>query len=47
MQTKNLCVLSHIGTQGEVGAPWNLFKPSSKVFYWPFQGSAFLWIIYV
>ena len=19
-------------------APWNLFKPSSKLFYWPFQG---------
>ena len=23
---------------GEVGAPLNLFKPSSKIFYWPFQG---------
>ena len=20
-------------------APWNWFKPSSKIFYWPFQGS--------
>ena len=25
-------------TKGEVGAPWNLFKPFSKIFYWPFQG---------
>ena len=21
-------------------APWNRFKPASKIFYWPFQGSA-------
>ena len=26
-----LCVLIHIGTKGEVGAPLNLFKPSSKI----------------
>ena len=38
MQTKYLCVLIHIWTKGEVGAPWNRFKPSSKIFYWPFQG---------
>ena len=24
--------------EGEVGAPLNRFKPSSKIFYWPFQG---------
>ena len=24
--------------KGEVGAPLNRFKPSSKLFYWPFQG---------
>ena len=38
MQTKHLCVLIHIWTKGEVGAPWNQFKPSSKIFYWQFQG---------
>ena len=26
MQTKHLCVLIHIWTKGEVGAPWNWFK---------------------
>ena len=39
MQTKYLCVLIHIWIKGEVGAPWNRFKPASKIFYWPFQGS--------
>ena len=38
MQTKHLCVLIHIWTKVEVGAPLNRFKPSSKIFYWPFQG---------
>ena len=38
MQTKYLCVLIHIWIKGEVGAPWNRFKPSSKIFYWRFQG---------
>ena len=28
-------------------APWNWFKPSTKIFYWPFQGGTFLWIFYV
>ena len=28
----------HIWIKGEVGAPLNWFKPSSKIFYWPFQG---------
>ena len=37
MQTKHLCFLIHIWTKGEVGAPWNQFKPSSKIF---FQGCA-------
>ena len=32
MQTKHLCVLIHIWTKGEVGAPLNQFKPSSKTF---------------
>ena len=32
-----VCVFFHIWTKGEVGAPWNRFKPSS-FFYWPFQG---------
>ena len=38
MQTKHLCVLIHIWTKGEVGAPLKRFKPSSLIFYWPFQG---------
>ena len=38
MQTKYLCVFIHIWIKAEVGAPWNWFKPSSKIFYWPFQG---------
>ena len=38
MQTKNLCVLIHIWTKGEAGAPLNRFKSSCKIFYWPFQG---------
>ena len=32
MQTKHLCVLIHIWTKGEVGAPWNQLKPSSKIY---------------
>ena len=32
MQTKHLCVLIHIRTKGEVGAPFNRVKPSSKIF---------------
>ena len=38
MQTKHLCILIHLWTKGEVGAPLNRFKPSNKIFYWPFQG---------
>ena len=30
--TKHLCVFIHIWTKGEVGAPWNRFKPSRKIF---------------
>ena len=40
MQTKHLGVLIHICTKVEVVAPLNRFKPSSKFFYWPFQGGA-------
>ena len=40
MQTKHICVLIHIWTNGEVGAPLNRFQPSSNLFYWPFQGGA-------
>ena len=32
MQTKHLCILIHILTKGEVGAPLNRLKPSSKIF---------------
>ena len=31
--TYYLCVLIHIWTKGEVGAPLNRFKPSSKIFF--------------
>ena len=41
MQTKYLCVLIHIWIKGEVGAV-RLVKPSSKIFYWPFQGGSFV-----
>ena len=37
----NINVLIHIWTKGEVGAPLNRFKPSSKIFYWPFQGGTY------
>ena len=51
MQTKHLCVLSHIWTKGEVGAPLKRFKSSSKIFYCPFQGGTsfvdVLWVIFV
>ena len=40
MQIKHLYFLIHIWTKSEVGALWNRFKPSSKIFYWPFQGGA-------
>ena len=33
-------VLNHIWTKGEVGAPSTPLKPSSKIFYWPFQGGS-------
>ena len=38
MKTKYLCVLIHIWLKDEVGAPLNRFQPSSKIFYWLFQG---------
>ena len=40
MQTKDLCVLIHTWTNGEVGAPFNQFRPPVKYFYWPFKGGA-------
>ena len=43
MQTKHLCVLIHIWTQGEVGEPWKWLKPSSKIFLL----TVLFWIIYV
>ena len=39
MQSTYLWVFIHIWTKGEVGAPLNRLKPSSKIVYWPFQGS--------
>ena len=47
MQTKHLCILIYICTKGEVGVPWNPLKPSSKLFYWPFQCDTVLRIICV
>ena len=50
MQTKHLCVMIHIWTKGEVGAPWNWFKPSGKIFLltvprrWFFCGSFMLFL---
>ena len=42
-----VCVLIHIWTKGEVGAPWNLFKPSSKIFTDRFKPVLLLLIFYV
>ena len=48
MQTKHLCVLIYIWIKGEVGAPWNRFKPSSKILTVPrrcfFCGSFMLFL---
>ena len=41
MQTKHLCVLIHSWTKGEVGAPLNRFKPSSKVLLLTFPRRCF------
>ena len=41
MQTKHLLVLIHIWTKGEVGAPLNRFKPSSKIFLLTVQRRCF------
>ena len=50
MQTKNLYVLIHIWTKGEVGVPWNRFKPSSKIFFltvprWCFFCGSFMLVL--
>ena len=47
MQTKYLCVLIHIWIKGEVGAPWNRFKPSIKYFTDRSKAVLLLWIINV
>ena len=48
MQNKYICVLIHILTKDEAGAPLNRTKPSSKIFC-PDCSKAviLLWIIYV
>ena len=38
MQTKNIYVFWSTSELRVRLAPWNRFKPSSKIFYWPFQG---------
>ena len=47
MQTKILSNLIHIWTNGEVGAPLNRFKLSSKIFYCRSMAVLLLWIIHV
>ena len=48
MHTKHLCILIHIRTKGEVGAPLNWFKPSRKnIFTDRSKAVLLLWIIYV
>ena len=47
MQTKHLCVLIHIRNKGEVAAPWNWLKPSSKrIFTVRSKAVLLLWIIF-
>ena len=47
MQTKHLCVLIHILTKVEDGAPLNRFKPSRKYLTDRSKAVLLLWIIYV
>ena len=52
MQTKHLCILIHIWTKGEVFAPWNQFKPSSKIFLltvprWYFLSGSFSFVLFM
>ena len=47
MQTKYLCVLIHISTKDEVGAPLNRFKPSIKYFTDRSKAVLLFWIFYV
>ena len=39
----SICVLIHIWTKGAVGAPWNRFKPSSKIFLLTVPRPCFFW----
>ena len=48
MQTKHLCVLIHIWTKGEAGAPLIRLKPSSIIFFTDCSKAVLLlWIIYM
>ena len=47
MQTKHLCVLIHIWTKNEVGAPWDQFMLPVKYCIDRFKALLLLWIIYV
>ena len=42
MQTRHLYVLIHIRTKGEVGTPWNRFKPSCKIYLLTFSWWCFI-----
>ena len=46
MQTKHICVLIHIWTKDEVGAPLNRFKPFVKYFTDRSKAVLLLWIFY-
>ena len=47
METKHLCVLIHICTMGEIGAPLNRLRHPAKFFTDRFKVVLLLWIIYV
>ena len=47
MQLKHLCVLIHIGTKGEVGAPLNQLSPPVKYFTDRSKVVLLLWIFNV
>ena len=47
MQTQLLCVLVHVRTKGEVGAPWNGFIHSIKSFTDRSKAVLLLWIMNV
>ena len=47
LQTKYICIMIHIRTKAEVGAPWNWFKPSSKIFLLAVRRRCFFCVSFV